>query len=245
MPTAPKWLGDTMELVLSRQMHPVVVSAVNYLDSIFKRVRFEGDLRGSGFAPGQVVQLRVSDTDYRHYTPSFFDEKNGVCDILFYLHGQGPGSDWARQLAVGQTIRLRGPGGRLRYDAAAKHHFFFGDETAIGLFRCLKDAVNENNQEYLCVLELDEGNRTFPERSDLTAEVVAKSSEIPAFGAIQVLDAISPPDSVFWDVWKHATFYLAGRAQSIQAFRKKLKSFGVSGSQIRTQAYWADGKKGL
>jgi NADPH-dependent ferric siderophore reductase len=245
MPKAPKWLGDTIETMFSSHVHPVVVSEVNYIDQRLKKVRFEGDLSRIDFAPGQVVQLRVSDTEYRHYTPSFFDRENGVCEVLFYLHGQGPGSDWADKLKTGQTVKFRGPGGRLKYNRSAKYHFLFGDETSIGLFQCIKEAVDQNRQEYLCVMELEEAFANWPDSARLSAEVVSKSLENPAADAIQILDSVSTPDSVFWEVWKDATFYLAGRAKSIQSFGKKLRELGVSGRQIRTEPYWAEGKAGL
>lgn len=245
MPKAPKWLGDTMETVFSSHIHPVTVSEVNYIDKQLKQVRFEGDLSRTNFQPGQVVQLRVSETEYRHYTPSFFDKDKGICEVLFYLHGQGPGSHWARSLQKGQTIKFRGPGGRLRYDSSAKYHFLFGDETSIGLFQCIKDVVNQNRQEYLCILELENEFANWPDFANLSAEVVPKSLNEPANEAIQILNSVSTPDSVFWDVWKDATFYLAGRAKSIQSVQRKLRELGINGRQIRTEPYWAEGKQGL
>ena len=234
-----------MESVLGSQMHAVTVSEVTYMDPRLKRVRFRGDLSGTRFLPGQVVQLRVSDTEYRHYTPSFFDKENGVCDVLFYLHGKGPGSEWAEGLCEGQTLKLRGPGGRLKYNSSSKYHFMFGDETSIGLFECIKDAVNSNNQEYLCILELENEFVNWPDFAKLSAEVVSKTTENPASEAIAILASVSTTESVFWDVWRDATFYLAGRAKSIQYFRKALKERGISGSQIRTEPYWEEGKRGL
>jgi NADPH-dependent ferric siderophore reductase len=94
-------------------------------------------------------------------------------------------------------------------------------------------------------MELEEAFANWPDSARLSAEVVSKSLENPAADAIQILDSVSTPDSVFWEVWKDATFYLAGRAKSIQSFGKKLRELGVSGRQIRTEPYWAEGKAGL
>ena len=38
---------------------------------------------------------------------------------------------------------------------------------------------------------------------------------------------------------------LAGRAATVQHLLRRLKLDGVTGSRIRTKAYWADGKVGL
>jgi NADPH-dependent ferric siderophore reductase len=245
MPSVPKWLGDTVETVFSSQIHPVTVSEITYLGEKLKHVRFQGDLTGTDFLPGQVVQLRVSDTEYRHYTPSYFDRERGICEVLFYLHGKGPGSKWADNLKKGQVIKLRGPGGRLRYNVAAKYHFMFGDETSIGLFQCIKEAVNRNGQEYLCILELENEFANWPDFANLSAEVVSKTCHAPGSEAISILYSVSTPESVFWDVWKDATFYLAGRAKSVQSFRKELRKRGISGKQIRTEPYWEEGKRGM
>ncbi len=164
---------------------------------------------------------------------------------MFYLHGKGPGSSWADNLKTGQIIKLRGPGGKLKYNGAAKYHFLFGDETSIGLFQCIKNEVNENRQEYLCILELENEFANWPDFANLSAEVVAKNEDSPGLEAIKILDSVSTPDSVFWEVWKDATFYLAGRAKSIKLFREKLRGLGIQGRQIKTEPYWADGRTGL
>ncbi|MEL7162659.1 MAG: oxidoreductase, partial [Bacteroidota bacterium] len=92
MPRLPKWLANSVETILPGQFHPVVATEVEYLTDKLKRVRFEGDLTGTSFVPGQVIEFRVTDNDFRHYTPTYYDRGAGVCEVLFYLHGKGPGS---------------------------------------------------------------------------------------------------------------------------------------------------------
>lgn len=242
MPKIAKWIGDSIETVFSSLIYPARVTQVEYLSDRLKRVRFEGSLGKKGFTPGNVVEFRVTDTDYRHYTPSIYDQTNGICEILFYLHDKGVGSQWAGKLKVGDEMKLMGPGGRIKYDKKNKYHFFFGDETSIGLYLCLKHAAHQNNHEYLCILELDEAHKPWPELLGLSAEVVEKSSANPGQNAAALLEEMQ---GNCWTVWQHATFYLTGNARSIQAFRKELIVRGVKSKQIQTEPYWVEGKRGL
>ena len=67
-------------------MHVVEVTQVKELHPQLRRVRFEGDLSKADFVPGQVIEFRVSLTEFRHYTPSFYDQENVIFDVFFFLH---------------------------------------------------------------------------------------------------------------------------------------------------------------
>ncbi|MEM6701005.1 MAG: siderophore-interacting protein, partial [Bacteroidota bacterium] len=115
MPTVPKWLANGMEKVFSRMMHPVEVSEIEYLDEKLKRVQFLGDLSKTKFVAGHAIEFRVNDTNFRHYTPSFYDKSKGICEVLFYLHGYGIVSAWAEDLGAGDQMKLMGPGGKMKF----------------------------------------------------------------------------------------------------------------------------------
>ncbi|MBX3255433.1 MAG: siderophore-interacting protein [Chitinophagaceae bacterium] len=243
MPSVPKWLGDTMSVVFKNMYHPVTVTGVQYLNEQLKKIRFEGDLSKTKFTPGNVVEFRVTPNDFRHYTPAYFNTATGVCEIIFYLHNKGAGSDWAKQLKEGDTVKLLGPGGKLSYVAGFKHHFVFGDETAIGLMNCIQREAEENGHSSFALMEAQEAHRDWIRLfSAQPAECVASSFQYPADFAIRFLS-----DSA--EDWMAAIpdtcFYLTGRAKSILAMRKYLLSKGVAMKQIKTEPYWAEGKKGL
>ncbi|WP_315823267.1 hypothetical protein [Paraflavitalea speifideaquila] len=160
----------------------------------------------------------------------------------FYLHGKGPGSTWAANLEAGQQIRFRAGQGTLRYNDLAKHHFFFGDETSIGLFNWYKTTALACSHEYFGVLELKPEHKTALNDLKIMIDSVHSSMPAPAVKAIEWMEEMHPD---CWNNWKGATFYLAGRAMSITRFRKYLLLKGVTSAQIRTNAYWADGKRGL
>jgi NADPH-dependent ferric siderophore reductase len=241
MPQIPKWIGDTVETVFSSKIPLVTITETKYIHQQLKQIRFEGNFDHIAFRAGQPVAIRVDDRNYRNYTPSFFDKQRGICDILFHLHGKGPGSALAARLSEGDTLRMSTPRGKYLYQADRDYHFFFGDETTLGLFRNLKDLVNEEGQNYIGVLELDDDMKDVPDQLGLMVDTVCRTA---SHGA-QAVDYINGLDPVLWDLWKRGAFYLMGNATSIQHVRKALKQRGVSSSQIITQPYWAEGKIGL
>ncbi len=242
MPSLPKWIANGTEVLFSLMMHPVTVSQIEYLDDDLKRVRFSGDLHSASYVPGQVIEFRINDTEFRHYTPAYYDQEQGVCDVLFYLHDYGPGSQWAERLQVGDTTKLMGPGGKMRFQPEHQYHFIFGDESSLGLCSMLKSAADAQHQEYLCLLELAQAHCHWPNLINLQADVVTKSNQSPAQAAVQVLRDMQ---GNLWETWQRATFYLTGRAKSVQAVRQALIKKGVGAKQIITFPYWADGKTGL
>lgn len=241
MPQIPKWIGDTVETVFSSKIPLVAVTQTKYIHPQLKSIRFEGNFDNIAFRAGQPVAIRVDERNYRNYTPSFFSREQGICDILFHLHGNGPGSAFAHRLEAGDTLRMSAPRGRYLYRPEHDYHFFFGDETTLGLFRSLKDLINEQGQNYIGVLELDEVMKDVPDKLDLMVDTVSRTG-IHGEHAVRYLDEL---DNTLWDLWRHGIFYLMGNATSIQNVRKALKSRGISSSHMLTQPYWVEGKIGL
>lgn len=151
MPKVPKWMANAMESLFSGMYHPVKVIAIEDLQPRLRKIRFEGDFANvkKEFIPGNVIEFRISDTEFRHYTPSYFNREAGVCDVLFYLHDKGPGSKWVENLKVGNKLNLLGPGGKIRYNPEFKIHIAFGDETSLGSFVCIKNETEIQNHQFL------------------------------------------------------------------------------------------------
>jgi NADPH-dependent ferric siderophore reductase len=241
MPRVPKWLGDAVDVVFSNFLHPVTVVETEYIHPELRRISFAGNFRSIDFKPAQAVAFRVTDTHYRNYTPMSFDQESGRCSVYFYLHGNGPGSHFARRLQPGDQVKMLEPRGKALYRVGSKYHFFFGDETALGLFNSLTQAVHANSQEYFGVLELREACATLPDKTGIMLDVVPRS-DIPAEHAITYINTLHER---VWHVWQTATFYLVGNANAIKAFRKALLLKGVAAGNIQAQAYWAEGREGL
>ncbi|WP_413560371.1 siderophore-interacting protein [Bdellovibrio sp. HCB209] len=76
----------------------------------------------------------------RDYTPRRFDKDAKELDIEFVLHGEGPGSQWAAQVQVGQNLTIGGPRGSRVVPYNFDWYLMIGDESAIPSFaRRLKE----------------------------------------------------------------------------------------------------------
>jgi NADPH-dependent ferric siderophore reductase len=242
MPRIPKWLGDTIETVFSRMITPVEVTSVEYFLPELKKIVMKGDLSKMHFTPGNVIEFRVTDTEFRHYTISAFNKESQTCEMLIYLHDRGVGSKWAHNLKAGDKIGMMGPTSRIKYKTDYEAHFIFGDETSIGLMQFMAKEAAQRGQSCYCLAELDEPNRRWLESLAISARIVEKEYAPAAKFAVE---AILEMPAGSWAQWSSAAFYLTGRAKSIQAVRKALTARGVAMKNIFTEPYWAEGKKGL
>lgn len=242
MPTLPKWLANGVERLFDRLMHPVKVQDVQLIAPQLKRIRFVGDLSTVIYYPGQVIEFRVNETSFRHYTPMALNKEEGWCDVLFYLHGKGPGSHWADRLVPGDTTKLMGPGGKMHFQQKTPYHFVFGDATALGLAFALQEAAEAAGHEFLCLLELTDAQQDWPQHIGLNTDIVRPSTVPGTLPALQEIQSWTTP---LWQTWQQAHFYLTGQKASIKAFKQGLQQQNISHHQITTFPYWAKGKKGL
>ncbi|MCP3059405.1 siderophore-interacting protein [Myxococcus sp. K38C18041901] len=235
MPQMPAVLANTLMPWFAKPSH---VTHVEALSARLKRVRFEGaSLRGVVHEPGHEVEFRVSATEFRHYTPSLLDAQHGIMEVVFYLHGQGPGSAWAQGLKAGDAVDILGPGGRLAVDPDADSHLFLGDETCLGLFQAMVRAL-PSPLRLSGAVEVEPGCEDWLEKVGVPLTAVTRE---PGGARGEALCA--------WlgrNVRKEATCYLAGHAGSIVRLRQELlERHGLDKRALRSKAYWADGKRGL
>ena len=242
MPRVPKWLGDAMESVLASKYLTVKVASITLLTDTLCQLKLSGDFLGVDFQPGYVVDFRVNDNDFRHYTPSAFDAKAGTCEILIHLHGKGPGSAFVSRLKAGGVLKMVIPRGRKLYQRDHQFHFFFGDETALGLFKLFSQEIYTANQHYTGVLEMSEENLGVAEQLGMKLKTVLKSPDDPGRYAAASLYAFKTD---YPHIFQQGIFYLIGNAASIQHFKRTLRHMGVAVKNIKTEAYWAKGKVGL
>ncbi|MEM9493720.1 MAG: siderophore-interacting protein [Myxococcota bacterium] len=232
MPELPAFLANVLEPRFAR---PAQVVEVEPLSPRFRRVRFAGQaLRGVSFTPGQEIEFRVSARAFRHYTPSRFDAEAGEVEVIFFLHGHGPGSRWAAELATGREVNVLGPGGRLRL-RDGREHVFLGDETTVGLFVAMAHAATAR---VVGAIELDTDEHPVLEQIGLELDAIPRLGQ----RGEALLDWLGrnqqSPDIA-------RCFYLAGHTGTIVRLRSALRSAGWERTCIRTKPYWADGKRGL
>lgn len=233
MPELPKLVADIFSALFCR---PAKVTKIETIAHRFRRVTFQGErLRGVSFRPGQEIEFRVSDTSFRHYTPLHFDPELGVMQVLFFLHGDGPGSIWVEKLETDQEVNVLGPGGRFGLRKGT-NHILLGDESSLGLAINLSSACDE----LVGIIETAKDCKHWPE--DLKVRGLRAVERTGDRGSALVnwieesLGSRRDPDPVF---------YLVGHAQSIHRLREQLIGHGYAARKIRRKPYWSDGKRGL
>lgn len=234
MPTMPALLADPMTRWMGR---PATVTEAVRLSPGLARVRFSGQaLRDRAWRPGCEIEFRVTERDFRHYTPSAFDAEEGWVEVLFQLHDLGPGGLWADRLAVGDEVLVLGPAART-WLRPGTSHLFAGDATTLGLFEALDTALGQD-AEVTGAVEVPE------------PDVAAARELLPR---LDVLQAEERPGRALarWlgerVTTRPGTACLAGHAQTIQELRALLcaPEVGMRRRDVVTKPYWATGKRGL
>lgn len=237
MPSMPKWINNAVESLLSSKFREVEVIATEYITESVKNVRFTADLHGLEFLPGYAVAFRVNEQDYRNYTPYNFDKVNSCFDILFHLHGDAPGNDFAQALSVNNCHKMLIPRGRELFKRNFACHISIGDETSLGTALAIKAEAEKYGSVFTGIFEL--GNHEILQQLELYGSHISKNDpkEITKQLVSLIGDgAIIPSETVF---------YITGNGKTLQAVRSFLKQAGVASDQIITQAYWIAGKTGL
>jgi ferric-chelate reductase (NADPH) len=208
----------------------------------FRRLTFSGEaLRDVSWIPGQKVQFMLGGWVQRTYTPLSWDAVSGVTELLAFMHGAHPGSDWARTLEVGEPCAIFGPRGSLDLNAVARPAVLFGDETSFGLAHALRYTPSGADGVHLLL--------------EVTSAAAAQAAldSIGVSGARLVVRR--PADAHLAELERAATelfqshrpqgWVLSGAAPSIACVTKRLRQLDVPRRQIEAKAYWAPGKVGL
>lgn len=223
------------------------VTRIDDLSPRFRRVHLAGaGLRGHEWEPCQVTSFRVSDTEFRHYTPDGFDSTAGTMSVLFHRHGQhtdgssAPGESWLDGLTEGDPVVPIRPACARAFQPVreASAYLFCGDATTVGLWwsllRWLPADARVGGVVEVPAEDVGLVGELLPD-----LDVLACESEpgiaVRRWLAARTAAGSAPPD--------HA--YLSGHAQTLQWVREVLRDQGMDRRAIRTQPYWATGKTGL
>ena len=222
-------------------MRHAQVLEVEDVGTAFRIVTLGGEaLRNVAWTPGDKVQIQLGGWVQRTYTPMDWDAKHGRTRILVYLHGDAPGTHWARTLCKGDECAMLGPRKSMDLTSATDSALLFGDETSFGLAYALANAVR-------------------PQKEHLFLEVSSLTESQPAIRRLGLNNAYLGVRSESDTQWTEleakmqsalqalptAHIVLSGKAGSIQHMRKWLKPLGMGSNRLQNKAYWAPGKTGL
>ncbi|HEX7665051.1 MAG TPA: siderophore-interacting protein [Polyangiaceae bacterium] len=226
------WLGD-------RLLRDATVTEVEDLGKSYRRISLVGaSLRDATCEPGDKVQIFLPEIGARTYTPFAFDREVGRIDLLVYLHGTGPGAQWARSLEPSTVVRLLGPRSSLPLPQMDEPVALFGDETSLAVARSLYD-IRAAGRGAVVRIEVDSTDE---------AKIACEAIGLPSEVLVERTPGSSHLDRIARDlagvVKDGGSLALSGNAHSIQLLRRHLKGLGVDREQ-KVKAYWAEGKRGL
>ncbi len=239
MPPMPQFVTNTLERMF---FSPAVVSEVVPLSGHFRLIEIEGQaLKNITWVPGQKIQFHLGNLVNRTYTPVEWNPIKGTARFLAFLHGNGPGSEWASSLKQGSACQFFGPRSSLNFADSKGESIFFGDETSIGAALAHNQSCKEpsRNAYVFEISSLAESNEVVHRLGLSQAKLIAK---VP--GETHLVDVekeIAAATQAAVGPW----WIFTGNAQSIQTIRKTLRARRISPSHLSTKAYWAYGKKGL
>jgi NADPH-dependent ferric siderophore reductase len=101
----------------------------------------------------------------RAYTPRQWDPRTNELDVDFVIHGDGPGSEWASRVKVGDTAVISGqPGGAYLPETTVDWYLIGGDEAALPAIATLLEVLPSSMRTHVFIEVLNEG-----EEQDLAA----------------------------------------------------------------------------
>lgn len=180
------------------------------------------------FVPGSKVQLLLPSNDMRTYSP--ITELRGMV-LLAWTRAGGPGSEWATQAKVGETLPFVGPQKSL--EAGEGPVIIVGDETSVAIAAAF--ALDRPLKAYAVI------------QSDAPNEVREAGASIGLYG----LDVVPCNDiaKMIMSIQRrlvaqpNASILLTGGSGLVIPAREALREVGVG--NIKSKAYWVPGKTGV
>ena len=118
------------------------------------------------------VEAETLDADghsERHYTVSGLVD--GGIEMEVFLHGDGPGAQWGREAAVGDTVKISEPFGYYKVPAEAGLRVLVGDLTAVpAIARILAEASAEERFHVVVELPSISESRDLPSAAEVTVQ---------------------------------------------------------------------------
>ncbi len=215
------------------------VSAVRELGEKFRLIELEGpELRGVKWKPGDKIQVRVAALAMRTYTPVVWDAMNGRMSVLAYLHGNGPGSEWAAAMKTGMSCAFWGPSRAVNVPATDGPIVLFGDETSIGTAAALRGARAGRDDRFIFEVSSVDATRMVLESLGLPGAVLVEKGQERTENAVRAVAAADGEIGA-------TRIWLTGRVKSMRRLSASLVMSGVSLFSLRSKPYWMEGIPGL
>jgi NADPH-dependent ferric siderophore reductase len=221
----------------------VTVSRIERLTPRMRRISFQGPDLATFTWPGPAAHLKLLFSEEpritRTYTPRRFDPATLTLEVDFVLHGEGPGSTWAAQAAVGQEIVVMGPARGYEVDSQAAWYVVAGDEAALPAIETLLEAIPAPTDITVFVeVAADDDVRPLPRDDRAHIHWLARGEDPRRAGSL-LLPALERFD------WKpgEGRVYVGCEADAMRRLRPVvLAGSKLDRTRVVTRGYWRVGE---
>ena len=220
------------------KMREVTVTKVEPLTPDFVSVTFEGESLADFVSASyddhvKFVQQVAGEKVMRDYTPRHYNRDARQLTIEFALHAEGHASDWARQVAPGQTAVIAGPRGSMIIPTDYEWQLLAGDDTALPAIRRRLQELPSGVNVHVLVSGPAAAALDFPSAATVRLQIVDSAQVL-----VDTLRALALPagDGFVW---------FAGEAAVAKQVRDIIfveKAFSRDAARI--SAYWKQGALG-
>ncbi|MEQ3626126.1 MAG: siderophore-interacting protein [Marinobacter sp.] len=191
-------------------------------------------------APDDHVKLFIPDDSAegqarRDYTPRRYRDGQLLLDVVD--HPGGPAADWAREVAVGDTVEIGGPRGSQVIEGGIAHWLLIGDETALpAIGRRIEETPADGAVTSLVAVPGAADEQQFDTKATLDARWLHRPLAEAADPApyLKALEGITLPPRCF--VW------IAAEAGVTRAIREALLQRGHPKHWMKASGYWVRGE---
>jgi len=199
---------------------------------------------GFDYVPGQalVTMIPLDDGAFgrRDYTIRSIDRAARTLAIDFFLHGDTPGPNWARQAKEGDEIDARGPRGRTVFDPSADWHLMTGDETCIPAIAHILETAPDGSRVFAFIEVATPQDRIEIDTRAALEIVWLSRNGAPAGPSRLMSDAVAE----FTLPQGRGKAYIIGETSNVRAQRRDLVARGMERADILSEGYWRPGRVG-
>ncbi len=229
-------MANAMESLLKSLYFECKIVAIEPWTTELLKIEFESLTSMPTCKFGDAISIRVSDTEFRNYTPIAIKDQPNCFYILFHIHKGTLGNDYIDQLKIGDQLKMVIPRGRVPLQGEADIHVVVTDETGLGFAINMIEEYKTSQQRCYVISENN------PINTSIVTELFKPAISVRKGQIEQGLN-------LFFEQYFIGAapihFYLIGNAKTIQQTRMLLKQKGISSHHIFSQPFWALGKKGL
>jgi NADPH-dependent ferric siderophore reductase len=228
------------------------VTEVEQAAARMRRIRLaDTRLASLPFTPGQQVRVMVTGLSpaaalrggfrdlLRTYSVWNHDPAKNSIDLCVLDHGDGPGTRWSREVAVGDEVLFKGPEGKFVLHPAP-YHLFVGEDTAQVAFGAMLSVLPDAEVHGVIEVGDDTDRLPLPRADQITWLSRHGATADRSASLIEALRSLRLPAEPGYA-------YIAGEATACAAARRHLvEERGWPGrSAISVKAFWTPGKRGL